>query len=110
MFQAFEGFGPMLKNPRYLVGGDEDIVKAEHGQRDFARTGSDLKCRFKYDRQRALRSGQRPPRMESVFRQQPVEVVARNAARNFRIAAADGIAEPIPNRDQPRIKLALAPA
>jgi hypothetical protein len=53
---------------------------------------------------------QRARHVESVFRQQVREVVARHAARNVRKPAADFVTVPISDALQPRVNLAASSA
>ena len=84
LIEAFERFGTMLEHPRRLIRCDEDVVEAEHGQRDFlrARHGSNRGAQNRGER--ALGADDRARDIEAALRHQLVEVVAGDAARQFR--------------------------
>ncbi len=66
--------------------------------------------RLEHDHARAFAADQRLRDVEAVLRQERVEVVAGNAARDLRVLRSDLIRETIAQRLEPRIDLAAPPA
>ena len=66
-----------------MVAGLEDVGIAEDQQRPGVRVGHQVQRRFEDGDQRAFRADQGAGDMKAVFRQQRVEVVAGDAARQL---------------------------
>ncbi len=110
MVEALERLRAMLQNPRHLVGGEVDVVEAEHHQRKPARARHQPERRGERDRQCALRADQRAREVVAALRQKLVEVVAGDAAWNFRIAPPNLVRRALCKRARRGINLALASA
>ena len=110
MVEALERLRAMLQNPRHLVGGEVNIVEAEHHQREASRTGHQPQRRRERDPERPFRADQRARQVAPALRQKLVEVVAGDAARNFRITPPNLISRALYERARRGINLALAAA
>ena len=85
------------------------VVVAEHEQGAVGRGMDEVDARFEHQRAGALGSGQRSGDVESPLRQEIVEVVAGDAAREVGVARADLVGVVVAQVAQARIDLA-APA
>ena len=88
-FKAFEADGAELKNFGDMVGGLEGVRVTEAEQRAVLRTVDQVELGFENRYAGALGADERARDVESVFRQQLIEVVAGDAARNVGEFRAD---------------------
>ena len=93
-----------------MIGGDEGIGKAEHDQPAMLRAVLQLAGGFEDGDAGAFCADQRACHVEAVLRQQLVEVVAGDAARNVGKTLPDQIGVGIADAAQAGINLALASA
>ncbi len=104
--ETFERLRPMREHPGHLVGGQINIVEAEHDQAQPARARHELERGAERDCERAFGARDRARQVKAVFRQELVEIVARDAPRDFREPLTDAIAVAIAQyaerRDQRR--------
>ena len=91
-FETFEPDRPELQNLRNMIRRRKSILITKSNQRPVLRTVDQPQLGFEHDRARAFRSDQRARHVKSIFRQQLIEVVAGDPARNFRKARADQVA------------------
>ena len=110
MVEALERLRAMLQNPWHLVGGEVDVVEAEHHQREPSRTRHEPERRGERHAKGPLGTDQRARQIVPAFGQKLVEVVAGDAARNFRIAPPNLLGRALRERACRGINLALAPA
>src|SRR5688500_6011780 len=93
-----------------MIGGCGRVWITEADERAMLRALDQPQHDAQHDRERPFGSDQRACDMESIFRKQLVEVVARYAARNLREAAADARGIAIADRSQRRVNLSSPPA
>ena len=103
----------VLARDRDVVGGAELVRVADGEERDARRLRDQLERRLEDRHARRLRADERARDLEPLLREQLVEVVARDAARDLRIAGADLVRVRVGERAQPlgdRVRHALAAA
>ena len=93
-----------------MIGRGKSVAVAEADQRAVLRALDQPQLGFEHDHARALCADQRARHVESVFRQQLIEVVAGDAPGNFRELRADQAGVLIANVAQLGIDLAAPPA
>ena len=108
--EAFEADGLVLQHRGYVIGGDEGIGKAEHHQAAVLWAMFERAAGLQHGDARALGAHQRARYIESVFRQQLVQVVARDAAGDLGKALPDQVAVGIPDARHAGIDLAPSTA
>ena len=108
--EAFQADGLVLEHCGHVVGGDEGIGKSQHHQPAMLRAMFKRAAGLQHGDARAFRAHQRAGYIESVFRQQLVQVVARDAAGNLGKPLPDQVAVGIPDAGQAGINLAPAAA
>ena len=79
----------MLQDERHIVGGDEGIGKAEADEDAARRAVHQAQRCFEHGDAGAFAADQRARDVEAILRKQLVEVVAGDAAGNFREALAN---------------------
>ena len=108
--EAFEADRLVLEHRGHVIGGDEGIGKAEHHQAAMLRAMSERAARLQHGNAGAFAAHQCAGDVEAVFRQQLIQVVAGDAARDPGKALADQLAVGIPDAGQAGINLAPAAA
>ena len=91
----------MLARDRDVVGGAELVRVADGEQRDARRLRDQLERRLEDRHARRLRADERARDLEPLLGEQLVEVVARDAARDLRIAGADLVGVRVGERAEP---------
>src|SRR5258708_6625838 len=86
------------------------VATTDRQQYPFGWTFNQSASGFEHRDTCALRPNQSPSHLKPIFRKKIVQVVARNAPRNVRIALTHKIAILIANRLHPRINLAATAA
>jgi hypothetical protein len=69
MIEAFERLRPMSQHPRHLIGGEENIVEADHHEREMLRLRHEAHRRIQNRGECPLRSDNRAREVEAIFRQ-----------------------------------------
>ena len=100
---------PERQELRHRIARAIDVGEAEHQQHARRRTLYEFCLRLQRERAGALAADQRARNVETVLRQQLVEVVARHAALDFRKARANQVGVFVAQRLESRIDFA-APA
>src|SRR5713226_2695241 len=88
-FEAFQPDGAKLQQLGYMIRGRKNVRVTEPDQRPVLWAVNQLQLCFQNDRASSFRSDQRSRNVETALRQQLIEVVTRNAPRNFRKSRPD---------------------
>ncbi len=87
--EPFEADRRRLENRGHVIGRRKRVRIAEADEHAVLRAVDEPQRRAEHDRARAFGADERPGDMEAVLGKKLIEVVARDAARNLRKAAAD---------------------
>ena len=87
--EAFQADWPVREDLHDVVSSSEGIGISEHQQRALLGTVYQACGRFEHRDTGTLGADQCPGDMKAVFRQQLIQVIARNTARNIRKACTD---------------------
>ena len=105
---AFQADRLVLEDLRHLVGCRIDVGIAEHHQCPRPRAVDETDRRLEHGHARALAADERARDVEPLFRQQPRQVVARDATRDLRIFAPNRAGMLVDQRAQLRVNVAAA--
>ena len=89
MVDAFERDRLVGQDRRHRVGCFHDVGKAEHDQRPLLQHRQQLEFGVEHGHERRFAADQKTRDIEVVLGKERVEVVARDATRDVRIATAD---------------------
>src|SRR6185436_12854436 len=104
--EALEPDRAEVADARYVIGGVVDARISEDEESARGRAVDEARRRLEHEHARRLRSDERTGDVKTVLGQQLVEVVAGDAARDFRKARANQIGVLIANLSQSRVDLA----
>ncbi len=110
LVETFGGDRPEGEDFRNGVAGLIDVGEAQHQDHPRLRTGHQPRLGFQRDDAGAFAADQRARDVEAVFRQQLIEVVAGDAALDFRETRANQVGVLVAQVAQPAVDLAAAAA
>ncbi len=102
--------GPNSQDRRDLFGGDENVRIAQSNQCPVLRTMNQPESGFEDGDASAFGTDEGARYMEAIFGEKLIQIIARHAPRNFRIARANQLAILIPNRPKLCVDVAAAVA
>ncbi len=100
---ALQGDRLVRQDVRHGLGGLVDPREPQHHQGAFPHDGHEFQLGAQHGDERRLAADQQPGHVEAVFRQQGVEVVAGDPARDAGEAPADLVAVSVPQLPQPPV-------
>ncbi len=110
LIEAFQADRLVLQRQRNRIGRNKRIVESQHRQHAKRRARRQVQRRRQHRRAGSFATHQRPRHVESVLRQQLIEVVSRNPPRNARKPRSHQVRIAVANVLEPRVDLALPAA